>query len=90
MRCDWGWGYTLCDMGTVVICLHVALLVGGVDVECVQVCADVLHGREVLDGAGAGLEYLAFGRFGGAGEAVGCFGGHFVGADGIENVRGSN
>lgn len=45
--------------------------------ECVQVGADVLHGREVLDGAGAGLEDLAFGGFGGAGEAVGCFGGHF-------------
>lgn len=80
MRWDGGI-YTLCDMGTVVICLHAACLVGGVDVECVQVCADVLHGCEVLDGAGAGFEYLAFGGFGGAGEAVGCFGGHFVEMD---------
>lgn len=61
---------TFCDMRTVVVCLDAAGRIVDVDVEGVQMSADLFYGREVLDNCGAGFEDLRFSCFGVAGGII--------------------
>ncbi len=41
-------------MGAVMVCFDTAARVGGVNVECIEVSADLLDGAEILSRAGNG------------------------------------
>lgn len=53
---------TLCNMRTVMIRFHTSGRIRRVDMKGMEMCADLLHRREILDHAGAGLKHTAFGR----------------------------
>ena len=53
---------TLCQMRAIVVRLDTSGFVGGVDVEGMQMRADLLDWREVLDHGRAGLEHTALCR----------------------------
>ena len=65
--------------------LDAASRIVGVDMECVQMCTDLLHRLELLDHRSAGLEDTALGRARIADDAAGIVargafstGGHFI------------